>query len=328
MAHEVETMFSVGETPWHGLGRILVNAPLTGADALREAGLNWTVSKVPLFLQDGTKHPEAFATVRDSDKRILGAVGKAYTVFQNHDAMWVLDQAVQDGRARYETAGSLRNGRTVWILTKVNAAFDVTKGDTVDTFALVTNSHDGSKAAQVRFTPIRVVCQNTLSAATASGASGRFISVRHTANVSARMAIAGETLGILRDQVAATAEVYRAMANVQMTAEKIRLYLTSLVPDNKNAESNVRTRNIRDRIMSLVETGRGADLPGVRGTLWGTYNAVTEYVDHERIPNAATARGGMTAKEADQRLDSVWFGAGELLKRQALTEAMALVQAA
>lgn len=346
MAHNLtasDSMFSVGVTPWHGLGSVLKSAPLTAADALREAGLDWEVRKDPASIivnGEPMRIPGGFATVRvmkDGSVEPLAQVGADYKPVQNAAALNLLDTAVADGRASWETAGSLKGGRIVWGLVKLNAAFDVTgKGDEIMTYGLVSNSHDGSRVADVRFTPIRVVCWNTLSAAvpekgkvgTITDESGRTIGVRarHTTNVLEKLDAGAQRMGFLREQIAATAENFRALAGYKLTSAKLTDYLKAVIPDNAKAESNTRTENIRKRILELVEGGRGADLPGVRGTLWGAYNAVTEYVDHERaIPAENLASGKLTAQQANARLESVWFGSGAALKLSAMNSALAMI---
>ena len=327
MAHmltESDTMVAIGKAPWHGLGTVLPEGShLTLAEALEYAGLSVPVTKAPAYalLADGSyaRIPDGYATVRGSDP--LASVGKDYTVLQDAVGMAPLEEAIQDGRARWETMGRLRGGRVVWGLARLNASFEVLPGDEVSTYALVSNSHDGSRKACVSLTPIRVVCHNTLTASDAGKTASNSQDARHTSGVVATITSGAQRLGIIREQIQATAEVYRAMAATSLTAARILSYVTEIYPDPEDKDtSNVRVRNIREAILKLHEDGYGHEIPGVRGSLWGAYNAITEYVDHER-------GGKITAAKADTRLESVWFGSGRALKARAMEVAKGMVRA-
>ena len=323
MSHLVESMFSVRETPWHQLGTVLSDAPKSIEYALSAAGLDWTVRRSTVHLNDGTVIPEKRAIVRDSDGAVLGVVGETYHPLQNVDAFRFFDPIIQDGRGHYETAGSLRGGRIVWVLARLNETFEPVAGDPVCPYVMLANSHDGSRAVQARFTPIRVVCNNTLTAALARDASpDRAQNVRHLSRMHAHLGEAQRTLGLISANLEATVEIYRAFAERQLRSAEIEAYLRSVVPDNRKAARHTRTENIRTDIMTLIESGRGTEIPGVRGTLWGAYNAVTEYVDHHRgIP----LEDVFDAETLDTRLDSMVFGNGAVVKERALSAAKALL---
>src|SRR5262249_5257411 len=162
MPHAVETMFSVRETPWHKLGRVVREAP-SAADAIRLAGLDWPVALQRLRLSDG-RTVNRWAVVRATDGAVVGdAVGPQWTPLQNREAVTWFDPFIQAKQAHFETAGSLCEGRRVWILAELNRKpVEVVPGDAVRKFLLLSNSHDGSLAVRVGFTPVRVVCANTL----------------------------------------------------------------------------------------------------------------------------------------------------------------------
>ena len=171
MPAEVESMFSAVETPWHRIGKVTEDA-LTSAEAITEAELDWEVELRGLYTDEvflgGHKKimevPDAFATVRNSDNKVLGVVGNRYTPIQNIECFDFLDTVLDDSSARYETAGSLYGGKIVWML--VNLGKDIVVGeDRTVPYLLLTNSHDGSTAIKGMTTPIRVVCANTLSLA-------------------------------------------------------------------------------------------------------------------------------------------------------------------
>jgi phage/plasmid-like protein (TIGR03299 family) len=190
MAHEIESMFSVKQTPWHGLGKIVQDAG-SSAEAIELAGLNWGVEKRPLFYPipdssesfDYARVSEKFANVRSSDNSVLGVVGKTYKPLQNSDAFKFFDDALKAKDLVFETAGSLKGGRYVWILASISSGpIEVVKGDAVKPYFLLTNGHDGMRALSVGFTPIRVVCANTLAAAERNSNSLSFFSCRSVHN--------------------------------------------------------------------------------------------------------------------------------------------------
>lgn len=182
-------------------------------------------------------------------------------------------------------------------------------------YLLLSNSHDGSGSVQVMFTPIRVVCQNTLNVALKSRL--RSINIRHTANIGERVKEAQETLGIMSQQFSIFEEASRKLATVQVTSKTLKDYVvsTGLIPkvqDEKDQSS--RAANIMQQLSNLFENGKGANLPGAKGTLWGAFNAVTEYVDHYRGPQLA------------KRAESLLYGSGANIKQEAFEQALALVK--
>ena len=177
MAANVETMFSVREKPWHGLGTIVAEAP-TSKDALHLAGLDWNVVQSPIFA--GGERIEGYkANVRDSDKQILGVVTDRYKVIQNTEAFAFTDKLLGAG-VRYETAGSLQNGRKVWLLATLPKEF-IIAGERISPYLVFSNTHDGSGAVRVAITPIRVCCNNTLNLALAT--AQRSFSMIHTGDI-------------------------------------------------------------------------------------------------------------------------------------------------
>lgn len=306
-------MMYVGKPPWHKLGTALVK-PATAAEAIRAAQLDWTVIKAPL--QCELEHrllpvPNRFAVVRsdlpdDAPRPILGIVGNQYTPLQNRDAFSWFDEIVGEGAAIYHTAGALGDGERVWILAKLPGEIRVVGDDVADKFLLLSNSHDGSASVQVKFTPIRVVCQNTLTMALRSGPTVR---IAHTRDLKQRMISARMKLGIIQKQFGRLEAGFRRMAKVQVTGDRLTKYLELVLPapaDEENTRAIRRVALARQKSAELFETGRGNTLPQVRGSLWAAYNAVTEFVDYYQ-----PGGGG------ERRLDSVWFGDGYLTKARA-----------
>jgi len=326
MAHEIEGMVYVGETPWHGLG-VQLDEPPTTEEAIRMAGLDWTVRTQRVFTElDGQMaEAPAQATVRESDGSVLGVVGPGYAPLQNAKAFEFFDPFVQAGEVSLETAGSLREGRRIWVLGKVNRdPVEVVPGDAIRNYVLLANGHDGSLAVRVGFTPIRVVCNNTLQA---SLGGGSLLKIRHTKNVAEAVERVRETIDVVDQKFRSTAEQLSELSRVGVDEPTLRRYVErvfkvgkavkddELAPDEVEAD-NGSGKRIVSNVVNLFENGRGANMPGVRGTLWGAYNAVTEYVSHER------------GADRERRLDQQWFGAGAAISRRALDVAVEMARAA
>lgn len=207
MSHDLATingqsaMMYYGEVPWHGLCQKL-DGPATAAEAIRAANLDWKVEKTPLHIHQGKlypKVPDRFVIVRqdqaasDAPPTVQGIVGRDYTPLQNREAFDWFDPIADGAKAIYHTAGALGDGERVWILAKLPDAIQVIGDDIADKFLLLSNSHDGSSSVQVKFTPIRVECQNTLTMALSQGRSLR---IAHTPSLPPRKAAARDSLGI------------------------------------------------------------------------------------------------------------------------------------
>ena len=189
MPANVETMFSVRETPWHGLGRIIMDAPAS-REALELAGLGWQVESRNIYSGTGAMIPGYRANVRSTDDAVLGVVSDRYRIVQNEEAFQFTDDLLGEG-VTYETAGSLQGGKKVWMLARLPRKYLIA-GDQVEPYLVIFNSHDGSSGVKVAMTPIRVVCQNTLNLAL--NTAKRSWTARHTENVLLRVQDARETL--------------------------------------------------------------------------------------------------------------------------------------
>ena len=189
MAANVETMFYVREKPWHGLGTMVLEAP-TSERALIAAGLNWKVRQEPIYVGEHEWIRGYKANVRDSDERVLGVVTDRYKVVQNDEAFAFTDSLLGEG-VRYETAGSLQDGRKVWLLARMPQEYLIA-GEQVSPYLVFQNSHDGMGAIKVAMTPIRVVCNNTLNLALQS--AERIWSVKHVGELRQKMQEARDTL--------------------------------------------------------------------------------------------------------------------------------------
>lgn len=226
MSANVETMFFVGrEKPWHSLGTSVESAP-TSEDAIRYAGLDWNVEQQPLFLGNGNKIPDNFANVRSSDGKFLGVVGNRYQIVQNTDAFAFTDALLGEG-VKYETAGSLKDGKVIWLLARMPETIQIL-GDEVAPYLVFTNTHDGSGAVRVTMTNVRVVCNNTLNMAL-KGAK-RVWSARHTGSITSKLDDAMETLQFAHNYIEAQKETFEQLHKVKLSDTTVYSTIQNLIP--------------------------------------------------------------------------------------------------
>jgi phage/plasmid-like protein (TIGR03299 family) len=320
MSHNLEqrdgqtSMFYTGDVPWHQLGRRL-NNPATAAEAMEAARLDYTVVKRPMKAIIHNRHfadvPNAFATVRIDTNVVLGVVGSRYEPVQNRDAFNFFDPIIDRSEAVFHTAGALGRGERCWILAKMPDHIRVgKKGDPVEKFVLLYNSHDGSSHIRVKLTPIRVVCNNTLTAALQGSESE--VRIKHTASATDKLQEAHQILGLTNQLYQQLDYIFNRMALRKVTGQQLVDYVKTLIPDNPDAESNARTENMRNKIIEIHDTQ--ADAAVHRGNLFGAFQAVTELTDHFS-----------NQKDPSKQLRSIWFGgSGEQLKLRAfkLAESM------
>tara|TARA_R110000751_G_scaffold113617_1_gene212753 strand:+ start:269 stop:1213 length:945 start_codon:yes stop_codon:yes gene_type:complete len=312
MSHEVEKMIFAGATPWHGLGTE-INEEVGFWEAFQLAGLDWEVDTKPLFTAGGEQVTHR-AAYRTSDDRILGIVGKRWTPLQNRDAFEIFEPMVDSGDLKIHTAGSLRNGERIWALCQINQDnSEVVTGDEIAKFVLLSNGHDGKLAVHFGFTPIRVVCANTEAMARNSAAS-KLIRVRHNRFVKRNVQDVRDVMNLANQEFEATAEVYRYLASKSISTKDLETYVKIVLGADGKGEDDIstRTKNIILQVTNLFENGKGTDIVGVRGTYWGAYNAVTEYLNYSkgRTPN--------------NRMDSLWFGQNAAMSQKALEQAVTL----
>jgi phage/plasmid-like protein (TIGR03299 family) len=293
--------------PWNNLG-IELNHCKTAREAIEIAGLNYTVKKKPLKLQKGLKQ-ESYATVRTDNGEVLSHVNASYEPIQNIDAFTFFDTLVAENEAIYETAGFFGKGEFIWILAKLPGCITVHGNDIVNKYLLLTNSHDGSSQVRVRLTPIRVVCNNTLTSALRGAGD---IPIIHTSNAVSDLGQTTTILGLSKYLYEQLHVKFNSMASRKITKAQLSAYVQALVPDNEEAENTARTEKIRSSVLELHDSGLGAHL--ARGTWWGAFNSVAEYTDHM-----------MSGEDSATRLDSIWFGRGEKLKLKAFNLAQKMM---
>jgi len=313
------SMFYIDEVPWHGLGTKL-DKPATAQEAITAAKLDWQVKKLPLFA--GSKRipvPDRFAVVRKSGNLIartdpvLGVVSNEYTPLQNREAFAFFDPIVGQDAAIYHTAGALGQGERVWILAKLPGHIRVVGDDVAEKYLLLSNSHDGKSSVQIKFTPVRVVCQNTLTLALNDGPVCRVI---HHADIHDKLKQAHEMLGIITERFNDMEQSFQAMSRVQVNRQGLGEYLATVYPDSKEPERQELVKRDRNWSKYFFDQGRGNQMPGVAGSLWAAFNGVTELQDHRQ-----------TRQKPDQRLNSAWFGESSRTKARAFSVAQDKIQA-
>ena len=273
MSAEVETMMYVREKPWHGLGTEVAEAP-TSADALRFAGLDWKVEQEPVCNVRGGVIPGYKANVRDRDGSVLGIVGKRYKVVQNEDAFKFTDGLI-GGEVRYETAGSLRGGRQIWLLAKMGTCRIA--GDEVEPYLCFTNAHDGSSGVKVCMTPIRVVCNNTLNLALNS--AKRSWTMRHTESIHERLDEARDCLFKANKYMGDLAAYAENAAEIRLWDSDVKAILNELFPvtEKSTEREKANAEKCKDEFMVCYFA---PDIVKFRGTAWGFINAASDFVTH------------------------------------------------
>ena len=318
MAHMVETMAYAGEVPWHGLG-VPVSNDLTPFQMMEKAGLNWQVREVDTFIEyNGNKQFTGNkCLVRETDGRILTTVGENWNPVQNETAFEFFSDFVMEGDMEMHTAGSLKDGQMVWALAKVKDSFELFGGDTVESYLLFSNPHQYGKAIDVRFTPIRVVCNNTLTLSLESKAE-RSVRIGH--RVEFDPSEVKQALGIAAEKL----ETYKDMASFlgkkRFTADAYIEYLNTVFPrtadkkvQGKALSVDTLSRNAKLAYDSL-ETQPGAQF--AEGSWWQAFNSVTFITDH------------VQGRNEDNRLYSSWFGGNQIRKRDALKTAIEFAEVA
>lgn len=316
MAHMVETMAYAGNVPWHGLG-VHVPSDLSPAQMLDKAGLDWTVQKIPAFADiDGNKTNVGWsALVRSSDREVLSVVSNDWNPVQNHEAFEFFHEYCAAGDMEMHTAGSLRGGQIVWVLAKIKESFELFKGDTVESFLLFTNPHKFGQSIDVRFTPIRVVCNNTLTLSLSQDAD-RMVKKSHRTEFNA--AQVKEQLGIATDKLAKYKEMAAFLGSKRYTNETLKDYFNRIFPvlayNKEKGPQRKELSKSATRALEVVNTQPGAQY--AEGSWWQAFNAVTYLTDHE------------IGRSADSRLTSAWFGPNKNLKVKALETAVEFAEAA
>ncbi len=275
MSANVETMFYVRETPWHGLGTRVEDAPAS-MDALILAGLDWQVIQKDVYTGDGSLIPGYKVNIRDTDNAALGIVSDRYKVVQNEDAFQFTDDLLGEG-VTYETAGALQGGKKVWMLAKMPHRY-IIAGDEITPYLVVMNAHDGSSGIKVAMTPIRVVCQNTLNLAL--GSAKRVWTTRHTENVMYRVHEARETLLLAETYMGELGRGIDTLSKVKLTDKKVMEFMGEFFPVEPDMPAAQRKNNQR-RLEDMKRRYWDApDLAHVGRNGYRFVNAISDFATH------------------------------------------------
>lgn len=277
----VESMMYVREKPWHGLGTRVEEAP-TSTDALRMAGLDWSVVQWNIQVCGGAKIKNYKANVRDSDGTVLGVVSDRYKIVQNAEAFEFTDSLI-GGEVRYETAGSLNGGRKIWLLARLPET--EIAGDKTEPYICFTNTHDGSGAIRVCMTPIRIVCNNTLNLAL--GSARRAWSVRHTGDMASKMHEARVCLEMASAYMNDLSQTADRLANTTVTRDRLREILDEMFPVTEDSTDREK-QNIQKLKNEYMVCYFAPDILKFRGTAWGAVNAMSDMISHN-APRRKTA---------------------------------------
>lgn len=322
MAHMLEMidgkaqMAYTGDVPWHGLG-VKVSNDLTPAQMLKAAGLDWTVDPVELFAEVGSKRlPTGHrALVRSSDQRVIEVITDDWNPVQNEAAFEFFNDFVAHGDMSMETAGSLKDGKIVWALAKVKESFDLFGGkDRVDAYLHFTNPHQYGQSIDVRFTPIRVVCNNTLTLSL-NQKSKNMVKVSHRREFDPDQV--KEALGIAKQKLAKYKEMAEFLSQKQYSNENVVDYFKRIFPVlTAKTDSKKELSNSAERGLEIVKFDNQPGAEYGKGTFWELFNTVTYMTDHE------------IGRSVDARLTSAWYGANKNLKTKALETAVEMADAA
>lgn len=275
MAANVETMFSVREKPWHGLGIIVKDAP-TSADAIRLAGLDWTVVQEPIYTNFNKMVEGYRANVRSSDRKVLGVVSDRYKVVQNVEAFSFTDELLGSG-VRYETAGSLQEGKKVWLLARLPREY-IVAGERISPYLVFSNTHDGSGSVRVAISPVRVVCNNTLNLAL--NTAKRSFSMIHTGNIQDKIQEAKNTLFMAEEYMECLGVEFEQLRKQKVTDAQVKEYVEQLLPLEKEPTPIQRKNTARLRQDMMKRYYDAPDLQKVGNNAYRFINAVSDFATH------------------------------------------------
>ena len=316
MSHEIEMIDGqaqlayAGETPWHGLGT-KVAADLSPQQIMQQAGLDWTVQKEVLTTASGVELESQKALVRTSDNKVLDIVGENWEPVQNQEAFEFFSEYCAAGDMEMHTAGSLKGGQMVWGLAKVKESFDILGGDQVDSYLLFSNPHMYGKSVDVRFTPIRVVCNNTLTLSLGQKVANS-CKLNHPSQFNPNKV--KEALGIASEKFAKYKEAAEFLASKRYDMKSLINYYNEVFPRTYVGKKPVAVEDFKDLTSngqlaySFLETQPGAEFGA--GSWWQALNSVTYLTDHKM------------GREVDTRLTSAWFGQNQTRKVKAMEKAV------
>lgn len=275
MAANVESMFYVRETPWHGLGTRVNEAPAS-KEALTAAGLDWSVLQEPIYTETEELISGYKANVWDCDRHVLGVVTDRYKVIQNTEAFAFTDSLLGEG-VRYETAGSLLGGRKVWLLAHMLHEY-IISGERISPYLLFSNAHDGSGAVRIALTPVRVVCNNTLNLALST--AKRSWSMMHTGDIRGKIKEAEDTLFRAESYMDELGKEFENLRTKKLTDKKVMEYIEILLPieDGSTPQQVRNMKRLREDMK--IRYFDAPDLQHVGKNAYRFVNAVSDFATH------------------------------------------------
>lgn len=315
MSHNVETMAYAGQVPWHGLGT-KVSTDLSPKQMMQQAEVDWGVAKRPSFITyDGEMiETGTNALVRDSDNKILAPmVGNDWEPVPNEEAFNFFNEFCAAGDMEMHTAGSLQDGKIVWVLAKIKESFDVLGKDQVDNYMLFSNPHQYGKSVNVRMTPVRVVCNNTLTMSLEQKSNNE-VKLNHRRKFDAQLV--KTQMGLAHVKFEQYKEMANFLATKKATSANVIQYLNSVFPHSNTKGKEVKAYDelspTAKQSFDILETQPGADL--APGTWWQALNSVTYMTDH------------VLGRTADARLTSAWYGHNAKRKIVAVNSAINMAE--
>jgi phage/plasmid-like protein (TIGR03299 family) len=291
-----------GEKAWHGLGQYVSEA-MTSEQAIELGGLNYTVEKRPLYAPGwaGTmvEAEGHYGNVRTDTNDILGIVKGRYRIVQNKDAFGFFDTIIDKGEAIFETAGALGKGERIFVTAKLPEDMLV-RGERVEKYIMLTNSHDGTSTIIAGFTPIRVVCNNTLTAALKK--LDNKVSISHTASAESRLKEASRVMGIASKYMDEVNMTFESMTTRKLSDLEMKYFIetvmkTSMKEDKSDKEASTRMKNLVDQVYSFAITHPTQTTEAAYRTLWGAYNGISGYYNFLK-----------DYKNADQKMKDMNYG--------------------
>ncbi len=304
---------SAKEPAWHHLGQILDHV-FTAKEAIEFGGLDFTVEKQRLLTERWLEVPNYFATVRQDNNDVLGMVGKDYTIVQNRDVFSFFDQIVGEGKAIYETAGCLGKGGVIFITAKLPKQIVIGDDGPIDNYLVLCSSHDGSMAITAFFTPVRVVCQNTLNAAFSNNTNRVYI--KHTQNVKERFVEAALIMGMHSQYLNKLEVAFRLLYDKKVSDQDMKSIITRAFLSKEeiktlaitgDVELSTRKTNMVDGVVQYYH--QASEIDSIRGTGYGVYNAVAGYFQNmknfrsDEVKMKSIVLGGLSAQYSQRVFD-------------------------
>ena len=362
MAHEltiredgiVEAFYGNNQPAWHKLGKV-VDGSLTAKEAIAAAGLNWKVKAAPVLMENHkresvrhfnefiprtTEFKNRFITYREDNDKMLGIVSNRYEIVQNEDAFNFVDSLAVEGGLKFDSAGSMKDGKKVWMMAKFPKEFAITPDDVNYNYLAIYNSHDGSTPIMIIPTTVRIVCWNTLQIAVSKARmQGTLVRLKHTNNITFKLEEVRSTLGLLSSELQQANNLLLNLSSIKVYQDDVSKYIDAMfplptVPDehlkmpgssmpvmtfDEDSLSYKKQKKVQEQIEYNFYDDPKQKTKATKNTAYGLLNAVTQYVDHQKNVN-----GTAESTKNRNRMESAWLGHGVNFKQKALQTAESL----